>query len=294
VRRVRPGELASIGRLHIVAIGALGALTFGWTFTGRYLGIAAGFCALDWFIVNLVNRIVDLPEDRANGIVGTALVARRRRALMWLAGGGLAASLALTLAVAPALTPYRIGFHLVGAAYNWPLLPGGRRIKQLFVLKNLASGLGFLLTAFVYPLVLVGGDAPLAPGISSLAVGLTGLYFLLFELSYEAIYDLRDAHGDALAGVRTYAVVLGPRAAVRVIDAHLVASVLVLVVGYAGAILPWRVLVFAIGPLVQAVAYKRALRRGLTQGDCVTLTWIGVGLLLAYHAWIALDLPGIA
>ena len=33
--------------------------------------IVAAVAALDWFLVNLLNRVVDVPEDRANGIVGT-------------------------------------------------------------------------------------------------------------------------------------------------------------------------------------------------------------------------------
>jgi hypothetical protein len=32
----RAAVAASVGRLHIVAIAALGTFTFGWLFTGRY------------------------------------------------------------------------------------------------------------------------------------------------------------------------------------------------------------------------------------------------------------------
>ena len=39
---------ASISRLHIVAIGALGALTFGWVFFGVRMPLVAGVAALDW------------------------------------------------------------------------------------------------------------------------------------------------------------------------------------------------------------------------------------------------------
>ena len=71
----------SIGRLHIVAIAALGTLTFGWLFTGHHPWFLALVCATDWFVVNLLNRIVDLKEDQANQIRGTAFVARHRRAV---------------------------------------------------------------------------------------------------------------------------------------------------------------------------------------------------------------------
>ena len=55
---------ASVSRLHIVAIAALGTFTFGWLFTGRHLPQLAAITAFDWFLVNLLNRVVDLPEDR--------------------------------------------------------------------------------------------------------------------------------------------------------------------------------------------------------------------------------------
>ena len=37
--------------------------------------------------------------------------------------------------VAGPITPLRIAYHLLGFAYNWPLLPGRRRIKQLYFWK---------------------------------------------------------------------------------------------------------------------------------------------------------------
>ena len=61
---------ASIGRLHITVIAALGAFTFGWLFTGDYPWLITAVCAMDWYIVNLFNRIVDLEEDRTNAIPG--------------------------------------------------------------------------------------------------------------------------------------------------------------------------------------------------------------------------------
>ena len=40
-------------------------------------------------------------------------------------------------------------------------------------------------------------------------------------------------------------------------------------------------------PGIQLAYYKRALARGITARDCILLTWIGAGLLLAYHLWVA-------
>src|ERR1041385_5894702 len=122
---------ASIARNHIVAIGALGTLTFGFALCGTRPWALALLCASDWFVVNLLNRVVDLKEDAANNIRGTDVVARNKRIVLVIGFGVLAASLAATAALAPALLPFRVAFHALGFAYNWPLLPGRRRIKQL-------------------------------------------------------------------------------------------------------------------------------------------------------------------
>jgi 4-hydroxybenzoate polyprenyltransferase len=279
---------ASVSRLHIVAIAALGNFTFCWLLTGRHSYFLAAVCGLDWFLVNLLNRVVDLPEDRVNRIRGTDFVTRHRREILYGGFALLGASLVGVHFVLPALTPLRVGYHALGFAYNWPLLPGGRRIKQLYFWKNTASAAGFLITVFAYPLAAFGHPKLSTPGLLA-AIG----FFFLFELSYEVIYDLRDAPGDAAAGARTYPVVHGERGAVRVIDALIVASMALLAAGFASGALPWRVFIMIVAPAMQVVVYKRALRRGITAADCVGLTWLGAALLATYHVWIAAGLPGV-
>jgi len=286
---------ASISRLHIVAIAALGTFTFGWIFTGRHLWALAALCALDWFIVNLLNRVVDLTEDRLNRITGVAFVDAHRRAIEV---GGFALLIGSIVAVAlvlPELTWLRLAFHTLGLAYNWPLIPGGRRIKQLYFFKNTASAAGFVITVFLYPLAIIGWADPaqLAPGISAATIWIAGAFFVLFELSYEVIYDLRDEPGDRAAGVLTYPVVHGVAGATRIIDGLIAGSVAALVVGFATGLVPWRIFVMILAPVANLVFYKRALARGITSADCVRLTWVGAGLLVAYHLWIAAGLPGV-
>jgi 4-hydroxybenzoate polyprenyltransferase len=279
---------ATISRLHIVAIAALGTFTFGWLFSGAHLWLLSAVCALDWFLVNLLNRVVDLQEDAANGIHGTDFVARHRRAILVSGFGLLFGSLVVLAPVFPTVTPFRIAYHLLGFSYYWPLFPSGRRLKQLYFWKNTASATGFLLTVFAYPIAAAGHARMPWPGIVAAAA-----FFFLFELSYEVIYDLRDAPGDAEADVRTYPVVHGSRGAVRIIDGLLIASSVALMAGYAGGVLPWRVFIMIVAPATQLWLYKRAFRRGVTSGDCIRITWLGAGLLTAYHLWIAAGLPGV-
>jgi 4-hydroxybenzoate polyprenyltransferase len=286
---------AMVGRWHITAIGALGVFTFGWLFTGDYPWFLTGVCAFDWFFVNLINRIVDIKEDNANAIPGTEFLAKYQRRFVLLGFALLLVSLVVVHLLNPAITGLRMTCHLMGVFYNWPLLPGGRRLKEQYFWKNMASAVGFLLTVFGYPLVTLTwekGFHSFPPGITWATVVFSALFFLLFVLSYEVIYDLRDVHGDTLAGIRTYPVVHGERTAIRIVDGLIFSSVLVLAAGYVSGFIPWRIYIMAGAPVIQYIVYKRALTRGITSKDCTFITWMGAVLFLIYHLWVVADLPG--
>ncbi len=284
----------SIARIHIVAIGAMGTLTFAFALCGARPTSAAALAlaavsACDWFVVNLLNRVVDLQEDAANAIAGTELVARHKRLVLAVGFGALAASFAATAAVAPVLLPFRVAFHALGFAYNWPLLPGRRRIKQLAFWKNSASATGFLLTVFCYPLAVFSRRADVTVG----TVAAAALFFFLFELSYEVLYDLRDVEGDRLADVHTWPVLFGVETGWRVAAGLMIASFVVDAGAYVAGVLPWRVAVMGAAPLVQLAFLWRIRRRPpITTRDCIAVTWAGVLLLAGYHVWEALGLPG--
>ena len=286
---------AGIVRLHIMAIAAMGVFTFGWLFTGRYPWFLTVVCSLDWFIVNLMNRVVDLKEDRLNEISHTGRVYRHRKALLVLSVALLAGSLAVVHMINPAITPLRIAGHLLGISYNWPLLPGMRRLKEIYFWKNAASGAGFLITVFGYPLATALGENPdhsFPPGITWATVLLTAAFFFLFIQSYEILYDLRDIKGDAVRGIRTYPVVHGERVAVHMIDGLIMAAALVLVLGYAGGVVPWRIFIMIAAPILQVVVCKYALQRRDLIAGCIRLTWLGTALFCIYHLWVLANLPG--
>lgn len=278
--------LASIARLHIVAIGAMGALTFGFAFTGERPWLVAGLAALDWFVVNLLNRVVDIREDTANGIRGADAVARHRGLVLLVGVAVLIASLVATAALAPLLLVPRVAFHALGFAYNWPL-PGGRRIKQRYFWKNTASATGFLLTCFALPLL-----ASPQVSASTTVIAAAALFFVLFELSYEVLYDLRDVEGDRLAEVNSYPVVHGVEVGWRIAWGLMLCSSVVAFASFALGLLPWSIATMGTAPLIQLAWSIRVRRRGITSRDCVAITWIGVALLAGWHLWEALDLPG--
>jgi len=287
---------ADISRIHITVIAALGVFTFGWLFFGSYQWLITAICALDWYIVNLINRTVDFEEDRANEITGTIFVYRKRRLLLAIVFPFLLVSLIVVHFLNPAITGLRIICHVLGFFYNFPLLPGKQRLKQLYFWKNTASAVGFLITVFGYPLATAcWGNRPhcFPPGISWATVMFSAVFFFLFEISYEVIYDLRDVRGDAIANIRTYPVQHGIPTTLHIVDGLIVTSIAVLSMGYLLAVVPWRVFIMVAAPFLQLVFYKRAVRRGITAKDCIRITWTGIIMLVIYHLWVVAGLPGV-
>ncbi len=275
-------------RFHIIAIATLAALTFGWLMTGRHLWLAMVFCAIDWFVVNLVNRVVDLAEDRANGIVGTDLVARSGSWFTWGCHGLLIASLVLGHFVYPDLTPWRLAFSVIGLAYNYKLIPwfgGMTRFKEMYFAKNFASAVLFLISTIAYPAVLGGAH----PSLAWLAVVIG--FFLPLEITYEIIYDLRDVKGDAALNVPTFPVVHGEPASHRIIEALIGLSALALIVGGVTRVIGLKELALLGGPIQQMWYFRTRIRHEATAARCVLLTYLGAAQIASYHVWIFAGLP---
>lgn len=283
-------DAAAISRFHILAIGAVAAVVFGWIFSGRYLWAVGAVAGLDWFLINIMNRVTDLAEDAANGIRGTARVARHARLITVGAWLLLIGSIVVGHLLAPALTPWRIAVQVIGLGYNYPIVPslgGLTRFKEMYFWKNFGSALLFVLTCFVYPLaVLVADGAPRLVG--DLAVVALILFFIPFELTYEIVYDLRDLEGDRAEGVPTYPVVHGPVVARRIIDGLLFGASAALVGAVAAGVLGLRELLMLVAPAVQWVLYRRWVARGLTPRDCIVLTHVGTAQLVLFLIGTAL------
>ena len=118
----RAALAASVGRLHIVAIAALGTFTFGWLFTGHYPWLLAGVTAFDWLLVNLLNRVVALAVLARR----THVRARIPRVFMWLrvpAAGFFFVLLALHRRSLAPLVAYALAFappYLAMTAWTSP------------------------------------------------------------------------------------------------------------------------------------------------------------------------------
>jgi 4-hydroxybenzoate polyprenyltransferase len=296
------GDALAIVRYHIVLVAMAACLVFAWLENGTYVWGLALVVGVDWFLINLLNRVTDVDEDLANGIRGTERVSRSRRAVAFGAAALLLGSFVVTHWVWPTLTPWRLAVQAIGMAYNYRLIPtfrGLRRFKEIYFLKNFMSAVLFVLTCFVYPHV----AATVPASMSLLAYASLAVFFVPFELTYEVLYDLRDLEGDRQEGVPTYPVVHGVSTSLRIVEGLLAGSVLVLLVGLATGVLGAREGLMLAAPAVQW-AFVRARSRKLPDGrrdvtltsrDCIWLTHLGTGLLLFYLAgtaiWRAAGLP---
>ena len=282
-----------IARYHIVLVAMTSQVVFGFLFSGRYLLGLSLVVGLDWFLINLLNRITDVAEDSHNQVPGTARVAQNKTALTVLATVLLVSSFAVTYVVWPQLTPWRVLVQLIGLAYNYKVVPtpsGLSRLKEMYFFKNFGSSVLFVLTCFVYPIQTAGHEKLGWPAIVTLAV-----FFVLFETTYEILYDFRDLEGDKLLSVPTYPVVHGPVRAEQILVGLLAASALTLIVGVALGTLGLRELLMGAAPLGQFVFYRPRLRRGLTSADCLWLTHLGSAQLVLFLVgtaiWQAAGLP---
>lgn len=287
-------DALAIARYHIMLVAMTACLVFGWLMTGRYLPWLALVVGLDWFLINLMNRITDIDEDLKNGIQGTARVARQKRLLTIASFLLMVGSFVATHLVWPGLTPYRIAVQIIGLGYNYDIVPtprGFSRFKEIYFLKNFGSSVLFVLTCFAYPLV-TNPDSRLMSwsGIIFLAT-----FFVPFELTYEILYDLRDLEGDKQEGIPTYPVVHGPHRARQIIDSLLLFSSAVLIAGILSGSLGVREGLMLAAPLTQILFYRPRYRRGLTARDCIVLTHLGTIQLVLYlvgtYLWQRAGLP---
>ena len=279
-----------ISRFHIIVIAAAASLTFSWVFTGEHNLAVPALVAFDWFLVNILNRVVDLREDRLNNAVGTGFIDQNAKAITIGSWAALFLSFPLLHIFFPALLGWRILFQLIGIAYNYKIIPwpgGFTRFKEIYFFKNFASGVLFLLSGLVYPIV----DAGAAELISPTRLALFAVFYLAMDFTYEIFYDLRDLDGDKAEGVPTFPVVHGKTGAHRLVIALLFVAAAALLGGYGLGALVFADVVMVAAVFQQGAYFKWKVTNGLNQDDCVFVTYLGAAQLVSYNLWIWAGLP---
>ncbi len=278
----------SVARPHILSIIFASTLTYGWIIGGRHDFLIPLIAVWDWFIVNWMNKATDVEEDLANGIEGAELVAGRKRLVLGIGWGMIAAGLGASAFMHPELLPLRVSFTLVGLLYNFNVL-GFKRLKERYFFKNFGSSILFTHSVFLYPWVGMGATASYPVTSLLLAIG----FFIPLELTYEIMYDLRDMEGDTREGVPTFPVVHGPARAKQIIYGLMVLSAIWPILGAATGLLRLREWVVVAGVLQQLilVRYYAGGERRPSARECIALTLWGTGQLVSYNVWVAAGLP---
>jgi 4-hydroxybenzoate polyprenyltransferase len=282
-------------RIHIVSIAVCATVVFGYLFRDVYPWGLALLCGFDWCIVNLLNRATDVDEDRLNHIAATEIVARHARVIVWACLVALVASLVAGFVWLPrALAIDRVVFHALGVGYSFryvPTLRGRKRFKDLYILKNTMSATMFVLSVIAYPLL--GRSEPLVVSVAGIVA--LGVFFFLFEHTFEIIYDLRDLEGDRAVGVPTYPVVHGIGISARIVYVLCALSIAALVIARAGHAVTTREVLMAAAPTAQWIFLWRRRPERVTRADCIGITYAGAALLVFFLAgtamWARAGLP---
>jgi 4-hydroxybenzoate polyprenyltransferase len=195
-----------LNRLHIVVSAP--AVMWCWS---EFLKMR--FRSIDYLIITLTvacicqwNRITDVEEDTLNCPADLKDAQAKSSAIkvFCYAGGIIAVIIALFTEPTWPIAGLVVFGAAVGYFYNTPLLPSmpHLRLKNMFIIKNLSSGAGWSAGLLVFPMLRAHAQ-PDGRFFTAL------VYMFAMVMTYEIMWDIRDAAGDAKAGLRTLPVVLG-------------------------------------------------------------------------------------
>jgi 4-hydroxybenzoate polyprenyltransferase len=195
-----------LNRLHII----VSAPTVMWCWS-EFLKIR--FRSIDYLVITLAvacicqwNRLTDVEEDTLNCPADLKDAQAKSRAIkvFCYAGGTIAVVLEIFTECTWGLAGLVAFGTAVGYFYNSPLLPSQPhlRLKNIFIIKNVSSGAGWSTGLLVFPM-LRAHTQPDGRFFTAF------VYMFAMVMTYEIMWDIRDASGDAQAGIRTLPVVLG-------------------------------------------------------------------------------------
>jgi 4-hydroxybenzoate polyprenyltransferase len=157
-----------------------------------------------------INKLTDLSEDLINAPESVSFVKRNHKAIML----GAVGAYGVALVCAYLCNLYEVGVALIplcfGLLYSVRLF--NVRLKDVPVMKNAVIAGTFACMAVLMPLALhFGGSNPLAIHFSTFTVvALLLAYFFFFKIFINTVlFDVRDMHGDQLAGIVTIPGLLG-------------------------------------------------------------------------------------
>ncbi|MCS6990039.1 MAG: UbiA family prenyltransferase [Chloroherpetonaceae bacterium] len=194
-------------KIHLSLLSALGAAMWS-----LYFGIEVNaWCVLVVFLLTFsiyqYNRLTDDVEDAINNPDGLNCA---RQASFLIENVFFYALTVLALFISLFFGGVAFGatlfIALVGFLYNQKCFPdflakrlgGARRLKDMYVVKNLAPPVDWATAMVVLPL-LFAGETP------SLKAWICWGYIFICAFFIEVMWDIRDRKGDLVAGIKTIA-----------------------------------------------------------------------------------------
>lgn len=284
-------QFLDASRFHIVLVAGLATITFGWLFSGQFVWLLAALVAVDWWVLDLGNKVGDLAEDLRNAPEHARWVEKHRQLLLYGSIAVFVLSLALSRWHTLWLIPLRLLFQLLGVIYNFKTIPCGRgrftRFKDLYIGKNLSAGILFVISVLGYPLVGLGDAISVSWGY----LACCALFFIFFEMSFEVIYDLKDIEGDRAEGIPTFPAVHGDAVGMRVSAAFALTAIVVISAALVTGLFGFREVLIILAPGLQLVMLPLYRKRGYRARDTVWITHLASAQLLIYNAYAYSGLP---
>lgn len=194
-------------KLHLSLLSALGAASWSIYFNIPVNGWTLLCVFLLTFSIYQDNRLTDEAEDAANDPEGLKNALENRKLITYMTFYPLSI-LCLVIAFQfgqPAFWTTAVVI-LIGFLYNHKCFPaflsrrlnGARRLKDLYIVKNLAPPLDWATALVFLPLFFEG--RPL-----SLMAWICWGYVFVCAFFIEVMWDMRDHRGDLLSGIKTIA-----------------------------------------------------------------------------------------
>ena len=195
-----------LNRLHII----VSAPTVMWCWS---VFLKIRFRGIDYLIITVAvacicewNRLSDMEEDALNcpDDLKDAQTKSRAIKIFCYAAGAIAMLLAFFTEPTYIVAGLIAFGAVIGYFYNTSPLPSKPhlRLKNMFIIKNLSSGVGWSAGLLVFPML----RAQAQPNELFFTAF---VYMCAMVTTYEIMWDIRDVAGDTRAGIRTLPIVLG-------------------------------------------------------------------------------------
>ena len=194
-------------KLHLSFLSALGAVSWSIYFDIPVNGWAILTVFLLTFSIYQDNRLTDDIEDAANNPEGLKNALKNEKLITYVTF-----HLASVISLVIAFQFGQLAFWttalviLIGFLYNHKSFPaflsmrlsGARRLKDIYIVKNLTPPLDWATAIIVLPLFFAGHSL-------SFKTWVCWGYLFICAFFIEVMWDMRDRRGDLLSGIKTIA-----------------------------------------------------------------------------------------